>query len=139
MNLPECPFESAIVEADRTGRWNSTLQSHAAACSNCQEALLVAHALRDDEAASMAEVRLPPAGLLWWKAQIQARRAALQRAARPIDIAEQLATILLGVLLPILLLIFGPKTTVWTLSSALILVGGLAIGIFPRLISRSHH
>ena len=37
------------------------------------------------------EPGLPDPGTLWWKAQLRARRAAIERAARPILIVERLA------------------------------------------------
>jgi hypothetical protein len=37
------------------------------------------------------EPALPDPGTLWWKAQLRARRAAIERAARPILIVERLA------------------------------------------------
>ena len=37
------------------------------------------------------EPGLPDPGTLWWKARLRARRAAIERAARPILIVERLA------------------------------------------------
>ncbi|MGH9406940.1 MAG: DUF418 domain-containing protein [Terriglobia bacterium] len=40
----------------------------------------------------MAEDRaLPPAGLLWWKAQLRARREAVELASEPVALCERIA------------------------------------------------
>jgi len=95
MKVDRCDRETAVLEALQAGRWSDAwdeeLRAHVAQCANCAEVVLVAQLLRREDAAALARVRLPAPGLVWWKAQIRARRAAAERAAEPIAIAERLA------------------------------------------------
>ncbi|MDR3676552.1 MAG: hypothetical protein P4N24_13755 [Acidobacteriota bacterium] len=93
MKLPHCDREQDVVEALRSGRWatpwGEEIRQHVAACAVCAEVALVAQEFQREEELAKAELeqscaRLPSAGLIWWKAQLAARRAAEQRAAEPI-------------------------------------------------------
>jgi len=88
-----CEREAELVEALTSGRWpdacGEDLRRHAATCAVCAEVVLVARALGSAEA--RVEMALPTAGLVWWKAQMRARREAAERAAQPIAIVEGLA------------------------------------------------
>jgi hypothetical protein len=42
-------------------------------------------------AIDQAEARIPDAGLMWWKAQLVARRNAAERATQPISFVERFA------------------------------------------------
>jgi hypothetical protein len=95
MKLEQCDREQAVLDALTSGRWATAwgeeIRQHAASCAVCSEVVLVAEALRRVERSAEAEVRLPSAGLVWWKAQLAARRAAEQRAAQPIALVERFA------------------------------------------------
>jgi len=54
---------------------------------------MVAQVLRQADAVARAEAKLPAPGLVWWKAQIRARRAAAERASEPIAIVESVAAV----------------------------------------------
>lgn len=64
---------------------------HVAQCTVCAEVVLVAQFLQRDDERARVEAALPEAGLVWWKAQLLARRAAAERAAQPIAIVESVA------------------------------------------------
>ena len=95
MKLEQCDREQAVLDALTSGRWatpwGEEIRQHAASCAVCSEVVLVAEALRREEQSVEADVRLPSAGLVWWKAQLAARRAAEQRAAQPIALVERVA------------------------------------------------
>ncbi|HXJ96782.1 MAG TPA: hypothetical protein VMT20_28405 [Terriglobia bacterium] len=95
MKLEQCDREQAVLDAFTSGRWatpwGEEIRQHAASCAVCSEVVLVAEALRHEEQSAETEVRLPSAGLVWWKAQLAARRAAEQRAAQPIALVERFA------------------------------------------------
>ncbi len=55
-----------------------------------EEALVREHLLAE-AAEARRQVRLPSPGLIWWKAQLQARQAAAERSTRPITIMQKLA------------------------------------------------
>jgi hypothetical protein len=95
MKIEHCDREQAVLDALASGRWTTAwgeeIRQHAASCAVCSEVVLVAEALRREDEFTKTEVRLPGAGLVWWKAQLAARRAAEQRAAQPIALVERAA------------------------------------------------
>jgi hypothetical protein len=91
MNLPNCEHEAAVLQAVETNEWPEGLRTHANACEVCSEVMLVAHYLQADAQETLAESPLPDAGLIWWKAQRQARQAAVERATLPIAILEKVS------------------------------------------------
>ena len=91
MNLPNCEREAAVLRAVESNNWTEELRSHADTCEVCSEVTLVAHYLQADAQETMAEAPLPDAGLIWWKAQRQARREAAERATLPIVILERVS------------------------------------------------
>jgi len=97
MKIPQCDREQQVLDALRSGRWagpwGEEIRRHAAACAACSEVVLVAEALRHEEELAQPEVRLPSAGLVLWKAQFAARRAAEERAAQPIAWVERMARV----------------------------------------------
>ena len=100
MKLPQCDREQEVVDALRSGRWASAwgeeIRQHAAVCAVCAEVALVAQEFQREAELARAELQqpgagLPSAGLVWWKAQLAARRAAEQRAAEPMMLVERVA------------------------------------------------
>jgi len=95
MKIPQCHREQEVLDAVRSGRWSGAwgeeIRTHAAGCPACAEVVLVAEALLQEHHREQAEVRLPSAGLVWWKAQLAARRSAEARATQPIALAERFA------------------------------------------------
>lgn len=95
MKVPQCHREQEVLDAVRSGRWSGPwgeeIRRHAAGCAVCGEVAAVAEAMLHEQDLIQAEVRLPSAGFVWWKAQIAARRAAEERAAQPIALVERAA------------------------------------------------
>ena len=113
MNLPNCERESAVLKAAESGQWSKGLRAHAQACEVCSDALLVTHYLQSQAQAAQAEAPLPDAGLIWWKAQLQAKRAAAERATRPIVILEKISYAVGAVGIAVLLVWFWPQIANW--------------------------
>lgn len=90
-----CEKEQAVTELIHSGRWpeacDTAMRSHVENCAICSEVVLVARLLQEENASLLADVRLPDAGLVWWKAQLRARREAAELATRPIALAEKFA------------------------------------------------
>ncbi len=88
MNLRSCPREKDLAALLGRGHWpqaaSEDLRAHVAACRSCQDLALVQSALRSDRALQSAQPRLEPAGVLWWRAQLRRRNAALQQIGRPL-------------------------------------------------------
>ncbi len=83
-----CEKEPLVAEAARCGRWDDDLRAHVANCEACSDAMLAASFLFALRESDHAAAPVPDAGRVWWKAQLQARRQAAERAARPISIAQ---------------------------------------------------
>ncbi len=91
MNVSHCEKEQAILAAVQSGRWEDELHAHAAACLVCADVVLVARFMQNLAEEAGAEVALPDAGRIWWKAQRLAKQAAVERATLPIAIVEKIA------------------------------------------------
>jgi hypothetical protein len=53
-------------------------------CRSCAELLLVTEAFQHARTTAAAQVKLPPAGAIWWRAQLRRRNAAVERVGKPI-------------------------------------------------------
>jgi hypothetical protein len=98
MRQVECEFEAEVLVAVLQSRWpervDTALREHTAACAICQDVAAVAGAFESaSEAPGFAIVSgaLPDSGRVWWKAQLRARREALEMAARPINAIQVVA------------------------------------------------
>jgi hypothetical protein len=60
------------------------LRAHFADCRSCAELLMVARAFQLSRASAAAQVKLPPPGAIWWRAQLRRRNAAVERVGKPI-------------------------------------------------------
>jgi hypothetical protein len=93
--MKECAREHEIVEAVTSGRWpdacDADLRDHVTSCHVCKEVAFVAAALHEEHDVALAEARLPSAGLVWWRAELRARREAVKAAERPLTLVHSLA------------------------------------------------
>jgi hypothetical protein len=88
----ECEFEADILSAVMQSRWpervDAELREHAKHCEICSDVAAIAGAIEcaREESAEYARVPdvLPDSGRVWWKAQMRARREAVEAAGRPI-------------------------------------------------------
>lgn len=86
-----CPRETEVLELVAIGAWparaGADLRAHASGCPACQDVAAVSLALEAlDEGDARAS--LPDARLVWHRAQMRAREAALRQATRPILFAQ---------------------------------------------------
>jgi hypothetical protein len=93
--MKECKHEPEIVEAMISGRWPAAcdpeLRNHAASCEVCRDVVLVSSALREERDMAVLNAKLPSAGLVWWRAELRARREAVEAVERQMAIAYVLA------------------------------------------------
>jgi hypothetical protein len=93
--MKECVREHEIVEAITSGRWpeacDPDLRNHATACAICKDVVLVASALHEERDSAVAVAGVPSAGLVWWRAELRARREAVRAAERPMKWVQSLA------------------------------------------------
>ena len=90
----KCDREQQVIEATRNGLWTSSLRDHLRHCALCTQTELIAASLRGDAVKAERLLDLPPAGMVWRRAQARRRERALQRAARrPFLIVGALGTV----------------------------------------------
>lgn len=92
MNLRNCPREPEVKTLMEHGQWPQAsppdLQSHVKACKSCREFVLVTGAFQRARSQAVATAKLGSPGLLWWRAQLRRRNAAVERISRPILSAQ---------------------------------------------------
>src|SRR5262245_34812596 len=95
MSRVECIREQEVLDAITSGRWpdrlGDELASHVAECTICADLGLVAESLSSDYQSALQNVRVPSAGLVWWRAELRARQHAVQTVERPIRWAQYIA------------------------------------------------
>ena len=65
----KCEKEQQVIEATRNGMWSSSLRAHLRDCAHCTQTELIAASLQEDAAKAKRVLDLPPAGLIWHRAQ----------------------------------------------------------------------
>lgn len=94
MKIESCR-EQDVLDALAARRWpqrcDEELRAHVTACRICTDLVEVAMALLEDHEAAHQEIRLPPSGVVWWRAQLRAREEAARAAARPIAFIQGVA------------------------------------------------
>jgi len=124
--------EEATLAAVRGGGWATEpeLQAHARECRVCGEIAAVAGVLNSAAWREQRTVAKPTPGLLWWKAQLQQRQAAVAQATRPLAWAAWAAAVL-AIGLFVAAAWFIPETMLPSLPpwnwQAPVLLGGAAI------------
>ncbi len=92
MTFRACSREKEVRESLQRGHWpegcGEELRAHVAECGRCDDLVLVSLALGTSrgEAEKLAPVVAP--GLLWWRAQLRRRNAAVERISKPIRVAQ---------------------------------------------------
>jgi hypothetical protein len=133
--MKECIREHEIVEAITSGRWpeacDPDLRSHAMTCAVCKDVVLVASALHEERDSAVTTAGVPSSGLVWWRAELRARREAIRAAERPMKWVHSLAAAsaagvavaLVGGMLPFVRQLLTAFTSLPELG---LLIGGLA-------------
>ena len=95
MRLRLCPYENELSAALHDGTWpdacGGELHAHVASCEECSDLVLITQTLQKVHAEAASRAVVPPAGLLWWKAQLQRRNAALERMNQPVVLTGKIA------------------------------------------------
>lgn len=98
MMLRTCQHEAEIRQLLQAGHWPHSvapeLRTHVEGCRACSDLVLLTQAFRGARAASAGAAQLPPSGVLWWRAQLRRRNAAVERIQRPLVGAQIFALIL---------------------------------------------
>ncbi len=78
----KCKREQQVVEATRNGLWAASLRAHVHDCALCTQTELIAASLQENAAKLERRLDLPPAAMIWRRAQTRRRVDAIQRATR---------------------------------------------------------
>ena len=124
MSRIECRYESEILDAVASGRWpdrlGAELHDHISSCNICSELAMVSAMYRDDYASAMDEVRVPSAGLVWWKSELRARREAVRVASRPITLVTGIAGVGILAVLALVILALLKKVDMAAISAFIV-------------------
>jgi hypothetical protein len=86
--LRTCPREKEVKELVERGQWPQVcateLRAHVGGCRSCGDLVLVTAAFQEARTEAAGEARIGSPGVLWWRAQLRRRNAAVERIGRPI-------------------------------------------------------
>lgn len=86
--LRPCAREKEIAELLRLGHWpaaaSEELRAHVSGCRGCGDLVLVTQSLRQVRERVGPSARMQAPGVVWWRAQLRRRNAAVERINRPI-------------------------------------------------------
>ena len=91
---------------------------------------------RDDYASALEQVRVPSAGLVWWKSELRARREAVRVASRPITLVTGIAGISTIAVLGVIILTLSKEIDMAAISAFVVaqpLVLWLALAVVLAL------
>ena len=112
----ECPREQELLDAVSANRWperaDAGLREHVSACGICSDVVEMAEAFLHERESASTEVQVPPATVVWWKAQVRAREEAARLAARPIVLVQAIATMCAA----IASILVAPAASAWVRS-----------------------
>lgn len=94
MKNVECKHEQDVLDMVTTGQWPERaadgLRRHVASCSSCTDLIAVVQPILEerDHPVDAHAPQIPSSAVMWWRAQMRARREAAREAARPITVAQ---------------------------------------------------
>lgn len=104
MMLGTCPREKDVREMLALGQWPVAtapeLRTHVDGCSGCKELVLVTTAFQRARTEAVGAAKMGSPGLLWWRAQLRRRNAAVERIGKPI-LGAQIFALIVYVLLAV--------------------------------------
>jgi hypothetical protein len=93
MNHSLCDREDAVHQALGSGQWPDGLREHVSGCPACTDLIVVAQFMGGHSDDLAGERPLPDPSYLWWRAQLQARADAADRATRVITVFQKVAIV----------------------------------------------
>ena len=89
--MTPCPFEERILERSSSEKVADDLAEHLESCVSCQESLRIQRLMRIEAAVLAAHSSVPPAALVLWRAKLRRTNQNLDRACRPVHLAQVLS------------------------------------------------
>jgi hypothetical protein len=86
-----CRLEADVIRAAEDDRWTDALRRHVAECADCEAASAVARWMSDFSRVDERQHILPDPTVLWLKAQIMRGSTGMERAAKPMTMAQMAA------------------------------------------------
>jgi hypothetical protein len=87
-----CPREAEVNALVERGQWPQAcapdLRNHVNTCRSCSELALVTASFQSARNQAVSAAKLGSPGLLWWRAQLRRRSAAVERISKPILSAQ---------------------------------------------------
>lgn len=115
--LSSCSREPEVLDVVRSGRWplgcDPELRDHVSGCQRCADVLTIAASLQQSRTTAMQAASLAEPGILWWRAQLRRRAAAIEMMNRPIAGAQMLACSLAALAVAALLVTQGRHGLRW--------------------------
>lgn len=112
MRLGACQCEKDVAELVKRGQWpalaSAELRAHVEACAACRDLVAVMGAFQRERGVAAAQARLEAPGVLWWRAQLRRRNAALRQVGRPLVVAQVFA-VALGAVAAVLCAVFASR------------------------------
>jgi hypothetical protein len=137
MSRIECKHETDILDAVASGRWperaDAELREHASTCGICSEVAMISTLYRDDYSEAMEQVRVPSAGLVWWKSELRARREAVRVASRPITLVTGIAGACAIAVLALVILTLSKQVDMAAIS-AFVLAQPMVLWLVPAVV-----
>jgi hypothetical protein len=88
MTFRSCVHEKEVADLLARGHYpqacTSELQAHVSTCRSCADLILVTGVFQAARTQTAAAANLPSPGMLWWRAQLRRRNAAVERIGKPI-------------------------------------------------------
>jgi len=136
MTMRVCERESEVLAAVRGGMWPTgcaeELRVHVGGCAKCGELAVVGAAFQAERAAAVMEARVGSAGVVWWRAQVRRRQAAMEAVARPMWGAQMFALAVALVMLVVAGVVWVPGLqwdAVWAMVSGSAVLLCVAAGV----------
>jgi hypothetical protein len=83
-----CAREKEVADLLQLGHWPQAcppeLRTHVAACRGCGNLVLLTKTFQRARAETAGMARLESPGVLWWRAQLRRRNAAIERIGKPL-------------------------------------------------------
>lgn len=97
MSVASCTRGEDLRQVLRLGHWpeacDGELRAHVAECAHCTDLVRITEHLQAARVQSMSSAPVTSAHLLWLRAQARRRQAAIERAGRPIALAQVFALV----------------------------------------------
>lgn len=91
----ECDREQDVLDAITARRWpdrcDRELSEHVAGCAVCRDLAEITLAIAAERDAAWSDGHIPPAGVVWWRAQLRAREDKARAATRPVAFVHGVA------------------------------------------------